>query len=223
VKPTTPPKRLGFYRRLSPEQKREYDRSDQHRAFRLAADAALGRAANQVVAALATENRSATARAAQELVDAISSRLVKRRHRPPTVKVLRIRPRSAQSEFHGLYSLFRDGSSEIKVWMLTAAHGQVVKPRTFLRTLLHEVCHHLDMTLLDLPSSFHTMGFHARESFLVRVLEGSGARIPGGRGTPPPAKKREPPPAVTRRLPRPPVVASTKPVQLELFAAQPSR
>src|SRR4029077_16067149 len=106
---------------------------------------------------------------------------------------------------------FEDGRSEIKVWMFTAAHGQVVKPRTFLRTLLHEVCHHLDMTLLDLPSSMHTMGFHARESSLVRALEQSGARIPGGRAKrKPPARGRSSPGTAKRASP-------PKPVQLELF------
>jgi hypothetical protein len=42
----------------------------------------------------------------------------------------------------------------------------VVAFRTFLRTLLHEVCHHLDYTYLRLPDSFHTQGFFQRESSL---------------------------------------------------------
>ena len=47
---------------------------------------------------------------------------------------------------------------------------QVVKFRTFLRTLLHELCHHLDYELLDLADSFHTEGFYKRESSLLRQL-----------------------------------------------------
>ena len=129
--------------------------------------------------------------------------------------MLRTRPRAAASEFHGLYTLFVDGSSVIKVWMYTAAQGQVVKPRTFLRTLLHEICHHLDMTLLDLPSSLHTMGFHARESSLLRVLEKSGARIPGGRVS---ATIAKPPSSPVK--PRPARQGLPKPVQLELFESR---
>jgi hypothetical protein len=56
------------------------------------------------------------------------------------------------------------------VWMRTAAFGRVVAFRTFLRTLIHELCHHLDFTYLELPHSFHTEGFFKRESSLVHQL-----------------------------------------------------
>jgi hypothetical protein len=157
-------------------------------------------------------------RNAQRLVDEICSNLAaqSRRRRadaPPRVKVLRTRPRVARSEFHGLYTRFDGGGSEIKVWMLTAAHGRVVKPRTFLRTLLHEICHHVDMTLLDLPHSLHTLGFHARESSLLRVLEQSGASVPGGRRTARGAPQR----------PEPEPRRPQTPVQLELFSRRSAR
>jgi hypothetical protein len=54
--------------------------------------------------------------------------------------------------------------------MRTAQRHQVVRFRTFLRTLLHELCHHLDYELLELPDSFHTDGFYRRESSLLRQL-----------------------------------------------------
>jgi hypothetical protein len=53
---------------------------------------------------------------------------------------------------------------------------QVVKFRTFLRTLLHEVAHHLDYELYGLEETFHTEGFYARESSLMRVLLGEPER-----------------------------------------------
>jgi hypothetical protein len=56
--------------------------------------------------------------------------------------------------------------------MRTAKKEQVVKFRTFLRTLLHEVCHHLDYELYKLAETFHTEGFYARESALMRSLLG---------------------------------------------------
>jgi len=49
----------------------------------------------------------------------------------------------------------------------------VVKFRTFLRTLLHELGHHLDYEMLGLPDSFHTEGFYKRESSLLRQLLGA--------------------------------------------------
>src|SRR5438094_9984 len=82
---------------LSPEQQSEYDRSDRRRDLPLGRDGALGAATNALVAALESENRAATAREAQRLVDAICRRLVPRQ-RPPAVKLLRTRPRAAGSE-----------------------------------------------------------------------------------------------------------------------------
>jgi len=54
--------------------------------------------------------------------------------------------------------------------MRTAQHRRVVAFRTFLRTLLHELCHHLDYELLKLEDSFHTEGFFKRESGLFKQL-----------------------------------------------------
>jgi hypothetical protein len=42
--------------------------------------------------------------------------------------------------------------------------------RTFLRTLLHEIGHHLDYEYLKLADSFHTEGFFRRESSLFTQL-----------------------------------------------------
>jgi len=199
------PRRLSFYRRLSAEQKREYDRSDARRSLPLVPAAALGAAADDVVRALEDGALARVRKAAQRLVDGVCASLNARSRRTapatPRVKVLRTRPRRGQSEFHGLYTRFENGECEICVWMLTAANGHVVKPRTFLRTLLHEVCHHVDMTLFDLPHSLHTLGFHARESSLLRALERSGATIPGGRQAAPPEPPRSAEaPRVARQL-----------------------
>lgn len=179
-------RRLGFYRRLSRVQQREYDRSDAIDTLPLRPGEVLGAATNRLVQALEGGEPAAVRRAAQRLSDAICAALPRPkgpRHAPaaPRIRVLRVRPRLASGEFHGLYTQSGEAPAEIRLWMFTAQHRQVVRPRTFLRTLLHEICHHLDMTLLDLPNSLHTLGFHARESYLVRVLERSGGRIPGGR------------------------------------------
>lgn len=58
--------------------------------------------------------------------------------------------------------------------MRTARQRRVVAFRTFLRTLLHELCHHLDYQLLRLPDSFHTEGFYKRESSLFHQLMDDG-------------------------------------------------
>ena len=56
------------------------------------------------------------------------------------------------------------------VWMRTAKHRRVVAFRTFLRTLLHELCHDLDYELFGLEETFHTEGFYKRESSLLHQL-----------------------------------------------------
>lgn len=54
--------------------------------------------------------------------------------------------------------------------MRTARQRRVVAFRTYLRTLLHELCHHLDYQHLRLADSFHTQGFYQRESSLFHQL-----------------------------------------------------
>jgi hypothetical protein len=86
------------------------------------------------------------------------------------VVVLAERPRRKGSELHGLYTVAPGARPQIKVWMRTAALGRVVAFKTFLRTLLHEVLHHLDYCHYKFRDSFHTAGFYSRESSLVRQL-----------------------------------------------------
>jgi hypothetical protein len=75
--------------------------------------------------------------------------------------------------------------------MRTAQRRRVVAFRTFLRTLLHELGHHLDYSYLRLPDSFHTEGFYKRESSLMHQLlpptkpprDGGAAGTPSGIAT----------------------------------------
>jgi hypothetical protein len=87
------------------------------------------------------------------------------------VRVAARRPPLRGGELQGLYTPANGrGRDVVTVWMLTAKRGDVVKYRTFLRTLLHELCHHLDYTLLRLRDSLHTQGFYQRESSLFHAL-----------------------------------------------------
>ena len=94
------------------------------------------------------------------------------------VEVRGVRPHNARGELHGLFRLSKP--PEILLWMRTAQRHEVVKPRTFLRTLLHELCHYLDYSLLKLEDSYHTMGFFKRESYLVRLLIGTERKTKTG-------------------------------------------
>jgi len=118
--------------------------------------------------ALEADDRSATERAAQALVERICARLALP---PVAVQVSGMRPHDTRGELHGLYTPTPGAARDrIKVWMRTARRRDVVAIRTFLRTLLHEICHHVDTFALDLPRSFHTPGFYRRESSLFRAV-----------------------------------------------------
>jgi hypothetical protein len=109
------------------------------------------------------------------VVEAAASRLVRGITdalgiEPVEVAVLAVRPELRSAELHGLYTRDDGRPPRIRVWMRTLRHKRVVAFRTFLRTLLHEVCHHLDYTLLALGESFHTQGFFNRESSLFKQL-----------------------------------------------------
>jgi hypothetical protein len=90
--------------------------------------------------------------------------------RPVTVQVLPVRPTSRGGELQGLYTPDARRTPRIQLWMRTAHHRRVVAFRTFLRTLLHEIGHHLDYEYLKLADSFHTAGFFRRESSLFMQL-----------------------------------------------------
>jgi len=48
----------------------------------------------------------------------------------------------------------------------------VVAFKSFLRTIVHELLHHLDYEHFRLDDSFHTEGFFQRESSVARQLLG---------------------------------------------------
>lgn len=156
----------AYYQRLRPWQQRIYRRSDEITAIPVPAAPELTPGALAIGQALASGDPAAATRASHELLRRICARLSVT---APVVTVLADRPAGHWGELHGLYNP-GDAGGRITVWMRTARRGQVVAFRTFLRTLLHELCHHLDYALLRLEYSFHTAGFYKRESSLYRQL-----------------------------------------------------
>jgi len=157
-----------WWRRLPAGQRHEYERSDAISQVRLPASQALASAVVELDDALRADDLDATDKASQLLVSRICAGLSVP---PARVRVAGMRPHDQRGELHGLYSPSGGaGRDRITVWMRTAKRRDVVRTRTFLRTLLHEVCHHLDFALFSLPNSFHSKGFYQRESSLLRVV-----------------------------------------------------
>ena len=155
--------------RLTPFQQRIYDRSAAIVAVPLISTPQLFDVTNALAEALPAEDLSRVQSLAQVIVNHICAYLNVRTVR---VQVHGVRPSNRRGELHGLYTQYAGGSANdsIQVWMRTAKRGQVVAFRTFLRTLLHEVCHHLDYTYFHLRESYHTEGFFQRESSLFRTI-----------------------------------------------------
>ncbi len=159
---------FSYYNKLSTVQKRIYRRSDEIHAVPLPDGDALRPLVGRLTAALEHEDREQTEEICRRLAEGLSKRLGVR---PLRIKVLAVRPSAKWGELHGLYELAEGrASAVITLWMRTAKHRRVVAFRAFLRTLLHEFCHHLDYHLYHLPDSFHTEGFYKRESSLFHQL-----------------------------------------------------
>lgn len=164
----------SFRHRLTRAQQREYDRSNAVTSVPVRVSPRGARAVQLLEWALAHGDRPRTERVAQILCDELCSAF---RIPPLRVQVKAVRPSDRQGELHGLYQS-AGRSQVISVWMYTAKREQVVAYKTFLRTLVHEMGHHLDYQLLKLRDSFHTDGFFKRESSLVNQLA-AAARAAG--------------------------------------------
>lgn len=169
-----PRERFAYYHRLGAVERAAYDASDRILVVRAARPLARPAESRGVARALREADREALERTSQVLVDSLVATLGVPRVR---VRVAGSRPRDGEGELHALY-VPADGyhPARIRMWWLTAKRRQPVAPKTYLRELLHELGHHLDYTLYDLPVSLHTRGFFARESSLLRqVLDGATA------------------------------------------------
>jgi hypothetical protein len=99
-------------------------------------------------------------------------------------RVLRLRER-------GTFELFGDYAPEtmlIRVWMRTAAPKEITSFGTFLSTLCHEFCHHLDFQKFGYPDSWHIRGFYEPAAVLYHHARGTpqkrlfGVSMAGGDG-----------------------------------------
>lgn len=158
---TDPPPRAQALRQ-------QYAASDAQTTLPLPAGPALVAAANALAAALESEDRAAVKRAGEALLRLLAAHY---RIEPPGLSVLGARPHTV---VEGQYSweLFGDytpSTKKIRVWMRTAVLGKVTSFRGLLNTLLHEFCHHLDVSRLGFSDTPHTRGFFCRVDELYHL------------------------------------------------------
>lgn len=158
---------FAFYQRLNAKQRQIYRASDQ-KQLSLPPEVNLARELCLLERELKQEQRLAVQQICQSIVDTL---LVAFKLPAVRVVVLAKRPSNHTGELHGLYEGEEGGQlAKISIWMRTAQRQQIVAYKTFLRTLLHEFCHHIDFELYKFPESFHTEGFYKRESMLLNRL-----------------------------------------------------
>jgi len=161
---------FDYYRNLTPKQRKTYRESDQIAHVELRDPMKLRAAVTALRNALAAGDRSRVQRACVAVARGVCDDLGISRAR---VRVGGRRPRDADGgELFGQCSWDEEETKGalVEVWMRTAKRGQVVAFKTLLRTLIHELCHHLDYELHGLDNTFHTEGFFRRESSIMRQL-----------------------------------------------------
>ena len=83
------------------------------------------------------------------------------------VRVLAARPlRVRESWGTELFGDYNPETMLIRVWMRTAVLKEITSFGTFLSTLCHEFCHHLDFQKFGFRDSWHTRGFYERTAAL---------------------------------------------------------
>ena len=171
---------FAYYDRLTPARQAIYRKSDAIGALALPAGIDVALPVLMIGDGLARGHRATVQNGSQSLIDA----LVEGFAVPPVdVRVLAVRPSDYEGELHGLYEPDEDRPRAlISVWMKTAQKKQVVAFRSFVRTVVHEMLHHLDYEHFGLEETFHTEGFYKRESSLSNGIFAAA-------GIPPPEPK----------------------------------
>jgi hypothetical protein len=159
--------RFPYYDNLSAAKKRIYRKSDAVESIPLENPQRIHPVTTKLKKSLEDNNRRDVAKHASEICRLVCEGLG---IETLTVRIRSKRPSSSAEELQGLYERTEGETCVLTVWMKTAAKGHVVAFKSFIRTVLHELCHHIDYTYFDLDDSLHTDGFFKRESLLYKQV-----------------------------------------------------
>jgi hypothetical protein len=145
--------------------------SDRIRTLDLPQDRRLLAIAKSIEAAMKSETTADVRRACTEFLRTASDF-----YKVPDcgIRVLAARPLRVRENWSS--ELFGDYTSEtmlIRVWRKTAVRKEVTSFGTFLSTLCHEFCHHLDYQKFRFRDSWHTRGFYERTAALYHHARGT--------------------------------------------------
>lgn len=149
--------------------KAEYDRSDEMKALELPPEEPARSYALQLKQALIDEDKKAVLAASKLLLNCFADFYQVKR---PAVKILSVRPQETSGEWvYQTYGDYDTGTMLIRLFLKTAIQKKTSSYGTFLSTLVHEFCHHLDCVSLELPNTFHTRGFYERVALLYHHVQ----------------------------------------------------
>jgi len=146
--------------------------SDRLRTLEVPKDDRLQASAKSIASAMQGGTASSVRQACAEFLSAASDFY---QVRQPGIRVLAARPLRVR-EGGSAIELFGDYHPEtllIRLWMRTAIKKQVTSYGTFLSTLCHEFCHHLDCQRFGWRESWHTRGFYGRTAALYHHARGT--------------------------------------------------
>lgn len=149
----------------------EYLESDRIKALDLPSNSPLPEIAKRLESAMKAGATAEVRKACAEFLGAASDF-----YRVPNcaTRVLAARPLRVRER--GTFELFGDYDPEnsvIRVWMRTAVRKEITSFGTFLNTLCHEFCHHLDFQKFGFQDSWHTRGFYERAAVLYHYTRGT--------------------------------------------------
>lgn len=91
-----------------------------------------------------------------------------------SVRVLAARPLRVRERWTTeLFGDYNPKTKLIRLWMRTAVRKEITSFGTFLSTLCHEFCHHLDYQHFGFADSWHTRGFYERAAILYHHARGT--------------------------------------------------
>jgi hypothetical protein len=148
--------------------------SDRSTALELPSDGRLVQIATSLETAM---KAGATSEANRACADFLTAAAEFYRVPPCTVRVLAARPlRVREYSTTELFGDYHPDTLLIRVWMRTAIRKEVTSFGTFLSTLCHEFCHHLDFHRFAYRDSWHTRGFYERTAALYHHARGTPAK-----------------------------------------------
>jgi hypothetical protein len=141
-----------------------FRQSDQLLSLPLPPDERLPQLAAQIESAMQTGKLDAVRFASERFLGAASDFYHVRRS---DVRILAARPlRVREYSTTELFGDYHPDAILIRVWMKTAVRKEITSFGTFLSTLCHEFCHHLDFERFQFRDSWHTRGFYERTAAL---------------------------------------------------------